>query len=532
MNYTPTNSVWELTYACNMRCKHCGSGCGEKYPNELTTEEALALCDDLVEIGMKLITLSGGEPFMREDWPQIARRLALGGVTVNVISNGWFISKDLIRTAQEAGIVNIGISLDGLKETHDFIRRKGAFDHVMTALDNAAALKMPIAINTSINTKNLYELQKIKEILVEKKVIKWQFQIASPMGNLLENPELIITPDEVDILIDSVYDIMKEGKILPYLADDIGYYNTKEMEIRGQDSIQKNASCPWGGCYAGKRVLGIRANGDISGCLSIRDDNFTEGNIREFSLKEIWTRPGGFAWNREFTRDKLKGFCKTCQYAQRCLGGCSGAKLTLSNSLYENKYCSYRNKVEKEQKKMESINNYDELLQKARELITGTDYQSAHAYLSKALTLQPDSIAALDLLGFTSYSLGNYHESISYTNKALHQDKRHSYAYKIRGLSHAKSGQVQKGIGDLQQAIKYVKNNDYSDIYLNLAAILDDNNMTKDAVKILEQARKYSEKFREQSESMYQMLLTKLASQKADKKSRKFIGVEQLKNRK
>ena len=131
MEYIPTHAVWEITYACNMRCMHCGSSCGEAYPDELTTEEALILCDDLAALGLKAITLSGGEPFVRKDWPHIARRLTDNGVKTNVISNGWFIDEMLVETALKSGIVNIGLSIDGLKNTHDTIRKKGSFDRIM-----------------------------------------------------------------------------------------------------------------------------------------------------------------------------------------------------------------------------------------------------------------------------------------------------------------------------------------------------------------------------------------------------------------
>ena len=72
MEYQLKTGVWEITMACNMRCGHCGSSCAERLPDELTTDEALRLCDDLAELELKRITLSGGEPFLREDWYKIA----------------------------------------------------------------------------------------------------------------------------------------------------------------------------------------------------------------------------------------------------------------------------------------------------------------------------------------------------------------------------------------------------------------------------------------------------------------------------
>jgi MoaA/NifB/PqqE/SkfB family radical SAM enzyme len=99
MNYKTYSAVWEITMGCNMRCKHCGSSCEETFPDELTTEEALNLCDDLGKLGFKHITLSGGEPTIRKDWNLIAERLNKNGIIPNLITNGWLIDENIIEKA-------------------------------------------------------------------------------------------------------------------------------------------------------------------------------------------------------------------------------------------------------------------------------------------------------------------------------------------------------------------------------------------------------------------------------------------------
>ena len=74
-----TTAVWEITMGCNMRCKHCGSSCAEALPDELNTSEALEVCDQLKDLGLKVITLSGGEPTTRSDWHIIAKRFSILG---------------------------------------------------------------------------------------------------------------------------------------------------------------------------------------------------------------------------------------------------------------------------------------------------------------------------------------------------------------------------------------------------------------------------------------------------------------------
>ena len=86
--FRPRAAVWEITLRCNMRCQHCGSRAGKKRRDELTLAEALKLCEDLAAMGCRRLTLSGGDPLLREDWPIIAQKLISCGVTVGMVTNG------------------------------------------------------------------------------------------------------------------------------------------------------------------------------------------------------------------------------------------------------------------------------------------------------------------------------------------------------------------------------------------------------------------------------------------------------------
>jgi len=68
VGFFPRACVWELTLACNLRCKHCGSIAGSKRPDELSLDECMRVAGELVELGCRRITLSGGEPTMYPGW--------------------------------------------------------------------------------------------------------------------------------------------------------------------------------------------------------------------------------------------------------------------------------------------------------------------------------------------------------------------------------------------------------------------------------------------------------------------------------
>ena len=97
-------------------------------------------------------------------------------------------------------------------------------------------------------------------------------------------------------------------------------------------------------------MIGIESNGNVKGCLSLPSarhgkDVFLEGNLREHSLQEIWTRPGAFAYNRDFKLEQLAGFCAVCRYRDICRGGCSWTAYSHTQSRFNNPYCFYRQAV-------------------------------------------------------------------------------------------------------------------------------------------------------------------------------------------
>jgi MoaA/NifB/PqqE/SkfB family radical SAM enzyme len=191
MDYRPVTAVWEITMGCNMRCKHCGSSCENSLPDELDTEEAVKLCEDLGKLGFQWITLSGGEPTTRKDWDVIAKALKDNGVIPNVITNGWLLSEEIIERAEKAGVNTMAISLDGLKPTHDYIRKEGSYDRIMKAFELFRGSKVNLSAITTLNNVNIKELPELKEILIEKGVKGWQLQIAFPWEIWHKNANLI-----------------------------------------------------------------------------------------------------------------------------------------------------------------------------------------------------------------------------------------------------------------------------------------------------------------------------------------------------
>lgn len=503
----PITAVWEITMGCNMRCKHCGSSCENALEGELTTEEALKLCDDLGELGFQWITLSGGEPTTRKDWDLIAKRLNENGIIPNMISNGWLMSEEIADRAVKAGINTIAISIDGLEETHDFIRKKGSFKRIMHAFDILKTRKIHCSVITTINNRNIAELPQLRDILIEKGVRGWQLQLGLPMGNMAKNSDLVAQPYHINEVIDFSYQTVKNGfNIDIQLADCIGYFNLKEIEVRKNSLGKRGGDYNWSGCGAGKYSLGILHNGDILGCTSVRDKSFIEGNAKTTPIKEIWSNPDSFSWNRKMTKDKLSGLCKKCVFGNRCLGGCSNTRLTMEGSVYsENKYCSYNVAISTAREQLEKIDDMDIIMSKARKFADNGNLQLSEILLSKAIEMGCNDIGLFEFYGYVSFMQGNYLDAKKANEEALKINPDSAYANKGMGLSLGRLGEIDKGVEYLRKAIA-LSDESFTDPYYDLAVLLYENGRNEEALKVLEEGRSKYKSFESVSKDLYDIL--------------------------
>lgn len=340
---TPQFCVWEITLKCNMRCLHCGSYAGDSRVNEMSLEELLDVADQLADLGVKRLTLSGGEPLMREDWDKIAQRLIDKGVRVGMISNGYFMVENIdkfikLKAAKGPGKLEIvAMSVDGLQATHDAFRRvPGSFERIAAGYKELKKAGIFTGAITSVSTLNIGELEQMLELLLDWKVDAWQLQTLFGGGRMRERPDLMPGPAGVETVARFIAQArLDKKKIQVFPADCIGYFTELESAMRG---------FTWPGCQAGLRAIGVEANGNVKGCLSLcpelqENNPFVEGNLHNEKLVDIWNKPGAFAFNREFKAEKAEGFCAACRHLEQCRCGCSAQSYFATGTTYNNPYC-------------------------------------------------------------------------------------------------------------------------------------------------------------------------------------------------
>src|SRR6185295_17422576 len=108
----PIYCVWELTLACDLACRHCGSRAGKARPDELTTEECLDFVRQLAELGVKEVSLIGGEAYLRDDWVEIIEAIRNRGMLATMTTGGRGITEQRARAARQAGLSSASVSVD------------------------------------------------------------------------------------------------------------------------------------------------------------------------------------------------------------------------------------------------------------------------------------------------------------------------------------------------------------------------------------------------------------------------------------
>jgi len=339
----PKRCVWELTARCNMRCLHCASGLGPTYSRgeELSTAESTKLCHELKDLGCEYVVLSGGEALLRDDWDKIAQELVGLGVSASLITNGLLITPATAKKIKDAGLCRVALSLDGLESTHNYIRHHpNSFAVVCVACSLLRDAGMRINIVTHINRMNLDELEALEALVAGLHVDVWRLQLGSPVGRMAGHPELHLTPKDLPKIADFIVAAKQRRTVYIDVGDNVGYFSEHEWALRsGADTPLFGC---WCGCPAGCLAMGIEANGNVKGCLSLQSSSFVEGNVRDEPLSTIWNRPGAFRYTRGFTPADLAGHCEGCEFGEICRGGCTFMAFGATGSPHNNPFCLYR----------------------------------------------------------------------------------------------------------------------------------------------------------------------------------------------
>ena len=364
----PAEVVWNFTYSCNLKCKHCYEDAGPHRP-ELTTEQACMAIDKLSNIagvGLPALSFSGGEPLIRKDFFEVAAYARKKIPYLSIATNGTLLTKDNVRKLKEIGIEYVEISLDGAsKEVHESFRMvPGCFEKTMDGIRNCVDEGLDTCIATTVHRDNLNEVSKIMGIAEELQVRFMHFNYV-PTGRAKELVELDLTPKErlmlletiakriVDLYLKAKEEEEKFGKsqiaidrffstcpqfasVVKKLAMKKGEDFTVSAHYAAKKGVEAVANF-LGGCGAGRLYIALEPNGDIKPCVFFPTNQHTVlGNILKDSFEQIWDNDPMF-WNLR-KRENLETYeidgrvigCGNCRDKYIC-GGCRARSYSYFN---------------------------------------------------------------------------------------------------------------------------------------------------------------------------------------------------------
>ncbi len=322
--------IWNLIRRCNLTCQHCYSISADRdFPGELSTSEVFAVMNDLKAFGVPVLILSGGEPLLRPDILEISRRAKAMGFYVGLSTNGTLIDEDNIDRIAAVGYDYVGISIDGLRATHDrFRRREGAFDASMRGIRLCRAKHIKVGLRFTMTQDNARELPQVLQLMEDEGVDKFYLSHLNYAGrgniNRKHDAYLQTTRWAMDLLFEVCWQHVQEDRHREFVtgnndADGVYLLGWVKQHFPERVELMRAKLAHWGGNSSGVNIANIDNLGNV------HPDTFwwhyNLGNVRKRPFSDIWQDVSDpiMAGLKARPR-KVKGRCGECRYFDICGG--------------------------------------------------------------------------------------------------------------------------------------------------------------------------------------------------------------------
>ncbi len=322
--------IWNLVRRCNLSCKHCYSISADvDFPGELDTQQVFSVMDDLRAFGVPVLILSGGEPLLRPDIFDISQRAKAMGFYVGLSTNGTLIDEGLIDRVAAVGYDYVGISIDGMRDTHDRFRQKrGAFDASLRGIRLCRDAGIKVGMRFTPTQDNAHELPALLELMEHERVDKLYVSHLNygGRGNRNRRSDVVhqATRRVMDLLFDTCWADVQAGREREFVtgnndADGVYLLHWIRRNVPERYDRMRRRLADWGGNASGVNIANIDNLGNV------HPDtfwwNYDLGNVRERPFSEIWqdTSDPLMAGLKQSPRP-LKGRCRVCGFQDVCGG--------------------------------------------------------------------------------------------------------------------------------------------------------------------------------------------------------------------
>ncbi len=326
---------WNLTKRCNLKCDHCYLDASELSGTDLIDhQKAEEIIDQIAGLNDKaMLVLTGGEPLLRDDLPEIISHASGKGLTVVLGTNATLLDAEMAMRLKSAGLAGAGLSIDSVtKEKHDALRGvDGCFDTAMRGIDILKSASIPFQIQFTITRENRRELDAVAELAKKSGALALNLFFLVCTGRGQEMTDLNADEYEETLreiaLLQARYEsgIMIRARCAPHFLRVL-------KEMPSETGIGAGTVSPWAqtsGCIAGRGYLRISPEGYVTPCPYMPPPADSEDNLNKSSLSDIWFNSKLF---KKLRAPSYEGKCSECEHQKLC-GGCRARALGSGNTV-------------------------------------------------------------------------------------------------------------------------------------------------------------------------------------------------------
>ena len=286
----PFSVVFEITGRCNLRCRHCYQKEG---PDHLGTEEIKGILDDLKEAGCLKLTLTGGEPTIREDFAPILSHALREGFAVTLFTNATFLTPEVKGLLQDGPLYGVESSLYGATaDTHDAVTGvEGSFEKTLANLRWMAGEGLRVTVKSVTMSVNLHELDALSQLTGG---LGFRFQ---PSYRLFPSADPHRAPEDLRVPTEYIRDLKERPG------------QTFEREQEPSESIPADFIC-----NAGREACCISAEGKVYPCTAMR---WECGDLKKEPFSRVWRESPVLKKIRSYTEDDFEE-CRDCPWKAEC----------------------------------------------------------------------------------------------------------------------------------------------------------------------------------------------------------------------
>lgn len=321
---------WHITDLCDQRCKHCYIYAGKDLciNNDLPLEKLAEILKDLNLTCKRMnrtpfISITGGDPLLYKNVWEFFELVKQCKIRFAILGNPFHLTDEIAVKLKDYGCINYQMSLDGLEETHDFIRRKGSFT---ATLDKISCLKkagIATTIMTTVSKTNIDEIPDLVDIIVKCKVDNFAFARYCPNPDDLQN---IVSAEQYHIFLEKMwkkYIYYKNCDTRFVLKDHLWNLFLYEKGLFNIDNIENPNDLILDGCRCGISHMTVLSDGTVYAC---RRCESPVGKVPEESLYDIFFSEKMSQYRKyenfeECSKCKLKNFCRGCPSVAKCFTG-------------------------------------------------------------------------------------------------------------------------------------------------------------------------------------------------------------------